>query len=173
MKRSDGIEQYVEGKHASGVAFEEGESNLTALFRQVGDVDLSQVKTQQVVTYLDGSETGAITWRLKYQILFRFFDFWFSRGGMPELLMPAARGEGAPDLRSVCLYANAASSPVDGDGPQPEFASKRGPTNFPYFHPCSLCDRCSRGRDAQPQAFGCKPGSRDDDDRKQELQSIS
>lgn len=77
MKLSDGIEQYVVGKHASGLGFEKGESSLTAFFRQVGDVDLGQVKTQQVLTYLNGSETGPITWRLKYRILFRFFDFWF------------------------------------------------------------------------------------------------
>jgi site-specific recombinase XerD len=93
MKLSDGIEQYVVGKHAGGLAFERGESNLAAFFRQVGDVDLGQVTAQQVLTYLNGPETGAITWRLKYRILFRFFDFWFSRGAMPELLMPPARAK--------------------------------------------------------------------------------
>lgn len=93
MKLSDGIEQYVASKHTGGLAFERGESNLTAFFRQVGDIDLSQVKTQQVLTYLNGSETGPITWRLKYRTLFRFFDFWSSRGAMPELLMPPTRAK--------------------------------------------------------------------------------
>jgi len=91
MKLSDGIEQYVQRKRASGHVFEKGESNLAAFSRHVGDVHLSQVKTQQVLTYLNGSDTGAITWRLKYQMLFRFFDFWSARGAMAELLMPPPR----------------------------------------------------------------------------------
>lgn len=93
MKLSDGIEQYVMSKRASGHIFEKGESNLAAFSRYVGDVHLSQVKTQQVLTYLNGPVTSTVTWRLKYQILFRFFDFWCSRGAMPELLMPPQRSK--------------------------------------------------------------------------------
>ena len=80
-------------KRASGYIFEKGKSNLVAFSLDVGDIDLSQVTTQQVLTYLNGSETGDITWRLKYQLLFRFFDFWSSRGAMPELLMPPPRSK--------------------------------------------------------------------------------
>jgi integrase/recombinase XerD len=91
MKLSDGVEQYVVRRRASGHIFEKGESNLTAFSRHVGDVDLRQVRTEQVLTYLNAPITSTITWRLKYQMLFRFFDFWASRGVMPELLMPPPR----------------------------------------------------------------------------------
>lgn len=91
MKLTDGIGEYVGRKRESGHAFESGEQNLMAFSRQVGDVELGQVKTQQVLTYLDTPVTSTITWRLKYQILFHFFDFWSARGAMPELLMPPSR----------------------------------------------------------------------------------
>jgi integrase/recombinase XerD len=91
MKLVGGIQEYVGRKHKNGHAFEHGEANLLAFSRQVGDLDLSQLTTQQVLTYLDTKVVSAITWRLKYQILFRFFDFWSGRGSMPDLLMPPLR----------------------------------------------------------------------------------
>jgi integrase/recombinase XerD len=91
VKFSDGISQYIARKYARDHVFEKGKANLTAFSRQLGDVDLSQVKTDQVLKFLNGAGTGAITWRLKYQVLSRFFDFWFSRGVMPRLLMPPPR----------------------------------------------------------------------------------
>jgi len=91
MKLSDGIEEYVVRKHARGHIFEKGQANLMAFSRQIGDVDLSQVRTHQILTFLNGAGTGAITWRLKYQVLVRFFDFWSSRGATTELLMPPPR----------------------------------------------------------------------------------
>jgi integrase/recombinase XerD len=91
MKLSDGIEQYVRRKHANGHMFERGQSNLVAFSRHVGDLHLSQVKAQQVMTYLNGSDTTDITWRLKYYVLSRFFDFWSARGAMFELQLPLPR----------------------------------------------------------------------------------
>ena len=93
MKLSAGIEQYVIGKRARGYLFERGESSLVGFSRHVGDVELDQVKAQQVMTYLDGTITSIITWRLKYYVLLRFFGFWCSRGTMPPLLMPAPRSK--------------------------------------------------------------------------------
>src|SRR5271170_3089288 len=48
MKLSDGIEEYVVRKHARGHIFEKGQANLMAFSRQIGDVDLSQVRTHQI-----------------------------------------------------------------------------------------------------------------------------
>lgn len=91
MKLVSGIEEYVGRKHTSGHAFEHGEANLLAFSRQVGDLELGQLTTQQVLTYLDNPVVSTITWRLKYQVLFHFFDFWSAREAMPELLMPPLR----------------------------------------------------------------------------------
>jgi integrase/recombinase XerD len=62
---------------------------VTAAFsRYVGNIQLSQIKTEQVLAFLDAPVTSVVTWRQKYQTLFLFFEFLASRGAMPELLMP-------------------------------------------------------------------------------------
>ena len=91
MKLSYAVEDYVDGKHALGHRFERGETYLVALYRELGEVDLSEVRTQQVLAYLDSRVLMTSTWQLKYHVLFRFFDHWTSRGEMPELMMPPAR----------------------------------------------------------------------------------
>ena len=91
MKFADGIQQYVIRKHAQGVEFHKGESCLTGLCRHIGDVELSCVKSQDVLIFLNASRAAAATWRLRYFVLQRFFDFWAARGAMPEMLMPPIR----------------------------------------------------------------------------------
>jgi site-specific recombinase XerD len=91
VKLADGIEQYVVRKHAEGIEFAKGESYLTGLLDSVGDIDIDEVKTQQVLAFLNGSMTRAATWRLKYFVLRHFFDSWTAYGATPEILMPPIR----------------------------------------------------------------------------------
>lgn len=91
MKLSDGIELYVARKRTTGFEFEHGESCLLRFLRGAGDVLLSQIRSQQVSAFLDGTVTSTITWRLKYQLLLRFFEYWSLRGMMPQLAMPPPR----------------------------------------------------------------------------------
>ncbi len=42
----------------------------------------------QVVAFLDAAATSDRTWRTKYQMLLRFFEFWFYRGAMADVPMP-------------------------------------------------------------------------------------
>ncbi len=86
-----GVEQYLNHKRQNGYAFERGGSYLVALSRRVGDVQLGQVTTLQVLAYLDEADSSSITWRLKYQVLNRFFHFWSDRDAMPELIMPPSK----------------------------------------------------------------------------------
>src|SRR5438552_8960933 len=88
MRISDGIEQYVSCKRANGLVFGHAGTRLTAFSRYVGNIQLSQIKTQQVLAFLDAPVTSVVTWRQKYQTLFLFFEFLASRGAMPELIMP-------------------------------------------------------------------------------------
>jgi integrase/recombinase XerD len=88
MRVSDGIEEYVSAKRANGFVFGHAGTRLTAFSRYVGDIQLSQIKTQQILAFLDAPVTSVVTWRQKYQTLFLFFEFLASRGVMPELLMP-------------------------------------------------------------------------------------
>jgi integrase/recombinase XerD len=91
MKLSEGVENYLVSKRTSGYVFQRGESCLVGFFRKVGDLQLTQVTAHEILTFLDGQGTSTITWRLKYYVLMRFFDFWCARGAMPVLLMPPLR----------------------------------------------------------------------------------
>lgn len=91
MRLFDGIEQYITWKHANGYLFEKGESTLFAFSRQTGDIQLAEVKSENILAFLNRTPVSTITWRLKYWTLVRFFEHWLSRGAMPELAMPAPR----------------------------------------------------------------------------------
>jgi integrase/recombinase XerD len=88
MRISDGVEQYVTFKHENGYIFRSGQVMLAAFSRHIGEAQLKQIKTYQVLTFLDQPTTSVTTWRLKHQALCRFFNYWSARGAMPELLMP-------------------------------------------------------------------------------------
>jgi integrase/recombinase XerD len=93
MRLSDGVELYVAQRRSTGIEYTKGAEKLLAFSRLMGDIDLAQVRTHNVVTYLDSPKTGAITRQAKYQMLERFFKFWSIRGDMPELLMPPAKAK--------------------------------------------------------------------------------
>jgi integrase/recombinase XerD len=91
MNFAEGIQRYVTQKHVQGIAFSHGESDLLKLARITGDVELSEIRPHHVLTFLNKSPLANITWRLKYYILTRFFDYWTAYGEMPELSMPPIR----------------------------------------------------------------------------------
>jgi integrase/recombinase XerD len=76
---------------ANGHAFTRPELYLEAFCKRVGNVQLEEIKAEQVLKFLDDAMTSTITWRSKYQMLLRFFEFWSSRGVMPKLQMPLKR----------------------------------------------------------------------------------
>jgi site-specific recombinase XerD len=91
MKLAAGIDQYVQSKRASGSTFWKGERSLIAFSVQIGDIQLDQIKASNIIIYLDSLAIGTVTWRQKYYLLLRFFDFWSSRGELPPLLLPPPR----------------------------------------------------------------------------------
>lgn len=88
MKFKDAIGQYVQRKHCRGYKFEHGRAYLLALLSVTGDIDLNDIRERHVDTYLGSQALTLSTWRLKYQVLRSFFDFWFSSEMMAEILMP-------------------------------------------------------------------------------------
>lgn len=88
MRISDGIDQYVSCKRANGLVFGHAGTRLSAFSRYVGNIPLNQIRTEQVLAFLDAPVTSIVTWRQKHQTLVQFFEFLVSRGAMPELLMP-------------------------------------------------------------------------------------
>jgi integrase len=88
MTFSESIARYVVHKNGSGVMFDSGKRYLVSLSRRIGDKDLSMVRVDDVMAFLNDSKGQNSTWRMKYNVLIRFFEFWASRGEMSYLLFP-------------------------------------------------------------------------------------
>ena len=88
MKLSIAVNQYVARKRTDGFAFNNEESRLARFCKSSGDLDISDLSSDHVVAYLDGSEVAIVTWRLKYFLLLRFFEFLHRREAIPLIPMP-------------------------------------------------------------------------------------
>jgi len=88
MKLSIAIDQYVARKRRDGYAFRNEESRLARFCKSSGDLDISALSSDHVVAYLDGSPVATVTWRQKYFLLLRFFEFLHRCNEIPLVLMP-------------------------------------------------------------------------------------
>jgi integrase len=91
MKLSIAVDQYVARKRIDGYAFSNEESRLARFCKASGDLDISDLSSDHVVAYLDGSEVATVTWRQKYFLLLRFFEFLHRRKALPLIPMPPLR----------------------------------------------------------------------------------
>src|SRR5258708_12157393 len=88
MKLSIAVDQYVARKRIDGYAFSNEESRLARFCKSSGDLDISDLSSAHVVAYLDGSDVATVTWRQKYFLLLRFFEFLHRRKEIPLVLIP-------------------------------------------------------------------------------------
>jgi integrase/recombinase XerD len=88
MKLSEGIERYVACKRQGGLLYTATESGLTYFKRKVGDVELNEVTSDDVLIYLSGPRTSPISWRRKHQQMSQFFSFCSDRGHLTTSPMP-------------------------------------------------------------------------------------
>jgi integrase/recombinase XerD len=88
MRVSDGLNQYLVRRRATGMIYERPEALLQGFCLHVGDLRFDELEAHHVKTFLDEPHTSAGTWRLKYRMLLKFLEFWFHRGAMPRLHMP-------------------------------------------------------------------------------------
>ncbi len=91
MKLSESIEQYVACKRQGGLSYTATESGLTYFMRKVGDVELNEVTSGDVLIYLSGPRTSPISWRRKHQQMSQFFTFCSDRGHLTTSPMPPPR----------------------------------------------------------------------------------
>jgi len=87
----DGVKLYIEWKRAAGYEFDSSKRVLVNFSRRVGEIDMPQVNSYQVLSFLNRTEVAASTWRLRYWILYRFLKYWSDRGVMHKLDLPAPR----------------------------------------------------------------------------------
>ena len=83
MKLSIAVDQYVARKRIDGYAFSNEESRLARFCKSSGDLDISDLSSDHVVAYLDGSDVATVTWRQMYFLLLRFFEFLHWRKEIP------------------------------------------------------------------------------------------
>jgi integrase/recombinase XerD len=91
MRLAEGIEHFVLQKRKQGIAYSQPENALLRFSSQVGDVQLSQVTTQDVSNYLSLTVARPQTWQRKYRLLFVLFEYWTLHGAMQPILMPEKR----------------------------------------------------------------------------------
>jgi integrase/recombinase XerD len=91
MRLQQGIHLYVDEKQAIGFGFSNGSRNLNAFYRSVGDIALDTIRAEQIVRFLDSSQTSDVTWVRKYNLLRAFFLYWLARDRMRSLPMPPPR----------------------------------------------------------------------------------
>jgi integrase/recombinase XerD len=91
VKLTEGIELYVQHKRANGIGFEKGHKNFQGFSKGLGSVSLAAIQTRDVLQYLNGPKTSTATFRGKHSQLRYFFEFWASRGFIPEFPMPPNR----------------------------------------------------------------------------------
>jgi hypothetical protein len=85
MKLSEGITLYVDHERANGIDFSKGHSNFLSLRRSLGDIQLSDVRSQDVLRFLNGPKTSTVTFRGKHSQIRYFFEFMASRELMAEI----------------------------------------------------------------------------------------
>jgi site-specific recombinase XerD len=85
------VDQYVARKRIDGYAFSNEESRLARFCKSSGDLNISDLRSDHVVAYLDGSVVSTVTWRQKYFLLLRFFEFLHRRQAVPLIRMPPLR----------------------------------------------------------------------------------
>lgn len=78
-------------KRESGVDYVQPAYMLLRFKRQVGDVELNEIATEDVITFLNISRLHPYTWHAKYNLLLQLFEHCIQLGVMPPLHMPLKR----------------------------------------------------------------------------------
>jgi integrase/recombinase XerD len=91
MTLSEAIEAFIQTKRSGGILFDYGRRQLSSFRRYVNDLPPSQISSREVMGFLDHRAVAAISWRNKYFLLHRFFEFCYFCGAIPRLILPSPR----------------------------------------------------------------------------------
>jgi integrase/recombinase XerD len=89
MKLIDVVTAYVVMQRSLGLRFKAGDRLLRQFAGEMGNVDIAEVGTDTVVTFLQGAGALTTTWRLKYNVLAGLYRFAISRGYAANCPLPA------------------------------------------------------------------------------------
>jgi integrase/recombinase XerD len=85
MKLALAVEKYVSRRRLDGSPFVSSESNLKALSKWCGDIELSNLSAGSVAGFLNSSRCTAVTRVSKFSSIKCFVDYWSLRGQMSAL----------------------------------------------------------------------------------------
>jgi integrase/recombinase XerD len=91
VKLSHAIGEYLVWKRADGYKFENVAKNLGIMARHIGDIELADVKPEQILGCLNRIPIANVTWTGKYWAMRRFFEYCFARDAIPAFVMPTPR----------------------------------------------------------------------------------
>ena len=112
MKLRDGVHAYIDGKRNGGAAYAKGVQTLSAFCRHAGNVELRSITEHRVASFLDRSQTSAVTWQQKYNLLRNFFLFWVAREALRAAPMPPPRPPiKAPEVQVKVIQDVGTSTP--------------------------------------------------------------
>lgn len=91
MNLREALDVYIDSKRPHGNGFQSGAIILWSFHRHIGNISLRDIREHHIQTFLDGPLTGPATWRNKYFVLYRLFEYWLARRRIPVLVMPEIR----------------------------------------------------------------------------------
>jgi len=85
------LTEYISWKRELGSLFESGAGRLRSFEKHIGHVDLKDISKLQIRTFLDGPQISSVTWRDRYFLLYRFFEYCYARRYIALIPMPENR----------------------------------------------------------------------------------
>ncbi|MGH2510911.1 MAG: tyrosine-type recombinase/integrase, partial [Ktedonobacteraceae bacterium] len=80
MKLAELIDHYLQFKQNLGMRFGAEGRHLRAFSKALGDIDIAEVDSPQVLNYLKGKGTLTTFWHRKFEALTGFYRFAIGRG---------------------------------------------------------------------------------------------
>src|SRR5580698_9588017 len=86
------IDMHIARKRDEGAVYQSQALELRCFGKYLGNVDLQEIKTEQVLAFLNSFKISTYTWRRRYLQLKRFFRHLYLTGEMAAIRMPPPRG---------------------------------------------------------------------------------
>lgn len=106
MKLATVIEDYIALQQSLGLRSKTARRSLRRFGRQMGDVHITDLQSERVLSFLRGTGPLSSSWRTKYRLLFGFYRFAISRGHVAVSPLPTTLPK-FPPQQTPYIYSTA------------------------------------------------------------------
>ena len=106
MKLATVIEAYIALQQSLGLRSKTARRSLRRFGRQMGDVHITDLQSERVLSFLQGTGPLSSNWRTKYRLLFGFYRFAISRGHVAVSPLPTTLPK-FPPQQTPYIYSTA------------------------------------------------------------------